>query len=299
MSPLDRAAPGARRWPALAGALAAALSAPVAAAGFGLSAPDLQVGAGLRFDDNAFTTERNDREIDEFSGEGFAELSLPVRLGRHMLLFLDASASDMRFGDHTDLGQESFGAAARLRFAPSIHVDSWLYETFFRYGEVDVRSDRRDTKMAAAGFLAQRNIGFGNRLTLGVDARRRESRGQVHDLDDVGAFVNLDRQWSKRLLSYTGYRFLRGDVVANGSPRLGLLHEADAIEADEVLGGLAADAFVYRLEGDSHVFTVGANYLVAGGLAADVSWRGVYVNAAGDNAYYRNMVQLLLLWKVF
>ena len=288
-----------RTLPCLALVSTLAMPAPAWSANWGLGAMSLQVGAGLRFDDNAFTTEADDRERSEGSGEGFAELSLPIRLGSRMLVFVDGSVTGMRFDRYDDLGQEAVTAAARLRVAPSIHFDSWLYELFYRQSVVEVRSDRRDTEMSVTGMLAQRNLGFGNRLTLGADVRRRVSRGAVHDLDDVGVFVNFDRQWNKQWLSYTGYRFLRGDVVSSGRPRLSLLHESGAIEADEVLGGVAADAFLYRLEGDSHVLTAGVNYLLTESLALDLSWRGIAVNAAGDNRYYRNLVQLLALWQVF
>ncbi len=259
----------------------------------------MQMGTALRYDSNVATTEREDSSRNDVVNETFVEWTVPFSLGHKMLLLAGVSVNSMRFSQHSDFGVDALAASAQLRYAPAIRFDSWVFELFHHVSGSDAHSNRRDAARSQTGWLAERNIAFGSRLTFGMDHRRSDARGVVHDVEDIGAFVNWDRRWGKKWLSYVGYRMLRGDVIATGSPRLSLLHVADAIEPEDVLGGVASDIFLYRMKGTSQVMTLGVNYVFSPKWALDFSLRGVYVNAEADNEYFRHLVQGMLLWKIF
>ena len=141
--------------------------------------------------------------------------------------------------------------------------------------EQDFRSDIRDgTTLSLQARMAKR---FTDRIagTLGLGATSRESESEVFDNDAARLFLNLDYNWSGRLVSYATLNFISGDVVSSSPPTLDIINGADAIEPDDAFGGLETGWFAYRLQGETTMLTLGLNFAVNNKSSLDFSVEGL------------------------
>jgi len=126
---------------------------------------------------------------------------------------------------------------------------------------------------------------------VGLDYKKRESTSEVFDTVENRLFVNADLNLPSKALLYGTYNFISGDVVSGATPTLQFINWSDAIEPDDAFGGTAANQFVYRMDADTSVITLGYNQIMSRSISINLSYQLIDSEADGGVYYYRQILR--------
>lgn len=226
-------------------------------------------------------------------------LTFNVKGGRPVddlsLLNFGGSATYEAYDIYSDLSNFNFNLNARYRFAFSTGFTSPIYSAGIKLGGIESELEMRDSTWFSIALQMNKWITSTINTTLGLDYKQRMSKSEVFDMVENRLFVNFDLDLSSKALLYGTYTFITGDIVSGATPTLQFINGSDAIEPDDAFGGTAANQFVYRLDADTNVVTLGYNRVVTRSISFDVSLRLVDTTAAGGIFYDRQILRASML----
>jgi hypothetical protein len=199
------------------------------------------------------------------------------------------------FNDFDTLNSLNYNINARYRFALASGFTSPIYTFSVKLGGIESDQVMRDSSVVSFAFNFNKWITNTINMTMGVDAKTRDSKSEVFDLNEGRLFVNFDLNLNKTDLLYTTYTFITGDTVSSASPSLSIINAADSIEPDDAFGGVSTNQFAYRLNADTQVVTFGYNKIMSRSISIDLSARLVSTEAAQGIGYDRTIVRASLL----
>jgi len=201
------------------------------------------------------------------------------------------------FDTFDKLNNYVFEVNTRYRFSLAPGLTAPIYSLGARIGGIESDSEMRDSTVFSLSADLNKWISNTINMTAGLDYRQRESVSEVYDNSEIRIFVNFDAEFSRADLVYTTLTLITGDKVSGGTPTLGVINVADAIEPDDAFGGVATNQFAYRIDADSVVFTLGYNRILTQGLSFDISARFVDSEARKDEdiSYDRTILKASLL----
>lgn len=251
--------------------------------------------ASAMYDDNIGRSQ-NAADIERdylFSGSidgsytwGFSEL---------MALTVQGALQDEEFFDFEKLSNTRLSLTGDFRFQTRIGFTAPNYSLFVRVSEADFESDIRDATTLELGFRVTRRITDIITGTAGLVASDSSAEGEVFDLKRTRYFGNIDYRITNRWAAYVTWNYIDGDVFSTATPTLPILNWADAIEADNAFGGAANNKFAYRLDAETTIWRLGANYGMDAKNALDFSVDILESDAAGPNDYDRISAAATLL----
>jgi FimV-like protein len=216
-------------------------------------------------------------------------------LSRFSLLSYGGSISAERFSTFSELDNLSFNANVRYRFAFASDFGSPIYSIALKVGGIESDKVSRDSSLYSVGFGLSKRMTNTMNMTLGIDYKQRESRSQVFDTVENRLFANLDINLSKKALLYSTYTYIIGDIVSSATPTLAIINASDAIEPDDAFGGITTNQFIYRLDSDTQVITLGYNHIITAKTSLDFSYRYVKTVSEGNIEYDRSIFRASLL----
>lgn len=161
-------------------------------------------------------------------------------------------------------------------------------------GYIDSETERRDAALvdASASINYQPTDFFDT--TLGVQAALSDAETEVFDTTKTTLFATVNFSPSPRLVLRGGLRYVMGDEVSTATPTLNIVNNARVIEPDEAFGGAEAQRFAYLIDADSAIVEAGIGYAISATVTADLLYRFVSTEAAGDISYDRTMIEFTL-----
>jgi hypothetical protein len=189
---------------------------------------------------------------------------------------------------HDKLSHGRLLAMARLSHRPTggFYMPTfagWLSAAAVEYGS----AMRSGTELRAGAFVSE-PLTTALSLRAGVAALERRADNAVFDLSHWSASLDLDWAVAAGFTLYAGYQFQDGDLVSTGSVPPKSSHisggcgAASACDPDDAL----YNQFAYRIQGRTHVATLGGNVPLSPALALDAQVRRVEATA-GENGYDR------------
>ena len=187
------------------------------------------------------------------------------------------------------------GASAQLQYRRTGGLLAPTFALFVKAATFNYDSSLRDGEVYQGGASVQK--GITDRITVtGVAAGiTRDSDSRVFDTRELSLLLNMDYRAFRFLTPYLTYNYLDGDIVASGAPWLKIINYAEEIQADDALGGAAANVFAYRLNARTHVATLGFNFALNDRHSVDISQRIARSHADGDIKYDRSIFALAYL----
>jgi FimV-like protein len=218
-------------------------------------------------------------------------------LDKFSILNYGASGTYNKFDAFDTLDNYEVEANVRYRFALTSSFTSPIYSLGARIGGREFDTEMRDATFVVLSADLNKWITNTINMTTGVGLNAQESKSEVFDTSEARIFINFDTNFSKTDLVYTTFTYITGDTVASATPSLDIINVADAIEADDAFGGIAANQFAYRFKADTVVLTLGYNRIFTPDLSLDVSARFVESEAQddGDITYERTIFRASLL----
>ena len=251
-----------------------------------------ELGAG--YDSNVGNAQRSvDVRASGFANvQASAEYTHRFSLYSALALKLSALAEQQQ---EQGFSQQRGGVMLRFSFRSAGGFFTPAFSTWLSASAIAAESDIREGLEYRAGFaiIEQLTTQLSGRFSLGATQREAESR--VFDLKSVSASLNLDWAASPVDTLYGGYQFQDGDLVSSGTPTFDVVRAAEEIEADDALGGFAANQFAYRLEAQTHVLSAGFNHRFNRRYAFDAQMQYVRSDARYGNRYERVIAALSLL----
>lgn len=243
---------------------------------------------GVGYDDNVGNAQDGDEARDSTVLGGGAHLDYTRALTLQTALLLRGLLQGEAFEAESGLSHLRLGAMARLShrtgggfYAPTLA--GWLSAAALEFD-----SAMRDGVEYRAGFHVIEPLTTAVSARATVAAAERSADNAVFDTSQWSAALNLDWSVASRLTLYAGYQFQDGDLVSTGNVPPKSTHNlagcgsADVCDADDALENLS----VYRLEGTTHVVTLGGNVPLSARLALDAQLRRADASA-GENGYER------------
>jgi hypothetical protein len=288
-------------------ALAAALLALTASSH---AAPTYDLNLGVRHEDNLTRAEAAaDQEQDTAVNAG-SRVSGRMRLGP-----IDAVTWELgwnatwwtRFSDLSEIAGD-----AGLRYRHTVSTDfgaTWLEGAINLGGLKTYDSAIRDGGTARAGLTTGRRFGTRGDGRVGYAYNvRRAIEDDVFDLETHEVFGQFDLTLAPRWLAYVGITAREGELVSSATvPNAKILSAANEVseDFDSALGFGRAPVGAgrnprrtYQIDGVVLDGEIGINYLLASGVALDLSAGYVEAHAAGDNLYNGARLNLNLLWQL-
>lgn len=165
-------------------------------------------------------------------------------------------------------------------FSPTISL--WGTAARIAYG-----SEIRSGNEYRAGLMLLQNLTTKIRATLEIRGFERESKGVVFDLAGAGGGLTIAWKISPKIWTRLGYDYLDGDSFSSAAPTIDIVRAAEAIEADDAFGGLAANQFAYRIDAHTQVGSLGMNYRLARDYLLDLRLQSINVDAEFGIRYRR------------
>jgi hypothetical protein len=252
---------------------------------------------GFAYDDNVGNAQADEDARDSAVLTGGAHVDLARALSLHTALLLRGTLQGEAYEAESALSHLRLGAMARLSHRPGGGFYTPTLAAWLSAGALEFDSALRDGFEYRAGLHVIEPLTTALVARVSVAAAERRADNAVFDTSQWSAGLNVDWSVLARLTAYFGYQFQDGDIVSTGSLPPKSTHTAEgcgtasACDPDDALEGL----FAYRVEGSTHVVTVGANVPLSARLALDAQLRRADASA-GENAYERlqGAVSLLL-----
>ena len=254
---------------------------------------------GVAYDDNVGNAAEDAEPRDSTVVNGGAHIDYTRALTLHTALLLRGALQGEAYEAESNLSNLRLAATARLshRFGGGFYAPTlagWLSA-----GALEFDSAMRD------GFEYRAGLHVIEPLTTAIAARasvavaERQADSAVFDTSQWSAALNLDWSVLERLTVYVGYQFQDGDLVSPGSlppkssPIAGGCGSAVACDPADALDGL----FAYRLDGSTHVATLGFNVPLSARFALDAQMRRADASA-GENGYERWQALVSILMRL-
>lgn len=275
-------------------ALLLAVLSPVHAAGYYATGLYREADAEVSYDDNLGRTGNPRDRKEDFTwrvGAGLGYEALPSADSRFGVA---ARVDAERLGEYHDLDNLEISAEGWYTIQPQPGLHRPWYEVWGRASRVEHRdSDIRDGGSFEAGVQGGMRLGTAAAARIGYVHAVRWGDGDVFDLGTHA--VEFDADWDilPRAKIYGGYSFQWGDLVSTARASPGLLGDYHEFAFDDVFGaGTGADCALrrcaWRLSGDTHFLTGGAQWQITGGLYLDLSTRW-FRTLWGENGRYEGL----------
>ncbi|MFT5220989.1 MAG: FimV-like protein [Gammaproteobacteria bacterium] len=241
---------------------------------------------------------QNDVDIRD---DAIFSVTLNARGGRPLDSFsiwnYGASATYNSFSTFDGLNNIDFNINTRYRFALSSGFTSPIYSLGIKIGGVEYDTEMRDATVLSLSADLNKWVTNTINMTAGWVFKTQDSKSEAYDTSENRLFVNFDTNLSKTDLIYTTLTYITGDVVSSASPTLAIINAAEAIEPDDVFGGITTNQFAYRLDAETIVITLGYNKILTQSLSMDVSARIVDTTSSVDSdiGYERTLLRASLL----
>ena len=161
-------------------------------------------------------------------------------------------------------------------------------------GYLDSETEIRDSVLiGAGGSINFQPTNFFD-TTLGVQGEIREAETEVFDTTKATLFATANFSPVPRLVFRTGLRYVIGDEVSTATPTLNIVNNAKVIEPDEAFGGVPANRFAYLIDANSAIAEAGVGYAISGTVQANLLYRYVSTEAAGDISYDRSLIEFTI-----
>lgn len=243
---------------------------------------------GVGYDDNVGNARDDPDARDSGVVSGGTHVDYVRALSLHTALVLRGTLQGEAYGAEQGLSSLRLGAMTRLSHRPGGGFHTPTLAAWLSAAGLEFDSAMRDGIEYRAGLHLIQPLTTAMAARVGVAALERRADSAVFDASHWSAGLNLDWNVLSRLTLYLGYQLQDGDLVSSGAVPPKSTHDlagcgaADACDSDDALDGLSA----YRIEGTTHVATLGANVPLSGRLALDAQLRRADASAGG-NAYER------------
>ena len=207
----------------------------------------------------------------EFRGEayrhvnGMDNISAGVSLALRRKLGLGAAVPWLRLD----------ASAARLEYDVDVR-DGWIYRASLAAGQ-----------RFAQQWELQARYGLEARTADQATAVVRGIPGNAFELRNHGAALDVRYSPNDMTLLFAAYGWRHGDVVSTSTPSRKIFGASSAITRDPAFG---SDTFAYRLDGVSHLFSVGVSQAIGSSAALSLSYQHQITHAEGDNRYIKNVL---------
>jgi hypothetical protein len=157
------------------------------------------------------------------------------------------------------------------------------YAAFLKLGVAEYDSELRDSNLYSIGVSMRK--AFTDRISFAgsLSHNARESDSTVFDTNENSLLLNLDYELGSRSTTYLTYNYLVGDITSSSAGWLELVNAVDAINAEDVF----ENWFAYRVDGTTHVFTLGTNFRFNEKHSLDFSARWVDSEASSAPVTYK------------
>lgn len=258
---------------------------------------------GLRFGaDAAYTREDNiahAAQSNEIRSDTIASLSLAGDFSRviqrHFRLVFRGLLKGEQYASYDGLSNVGAGALVRMEHRSSGRLTAPTFAVFAKAIRTDYNTSLRDNTEYRAGISAQKAIT--DRVTISgeVFSAASHAKGSVFDVRQSGITLNADFQWGPRLSQYLTYGYLSGDVISTARWSWASGHYAEQSTLDDAFAG--ADLYAYRVNGDTHVVTLGFNIALNSRQSIDTSARFATTRTDGDLNYDNRIVAVAYLFQ--
>ena len=248
--------------------------------------------------DNNITRAARDDSIlrDRVFGLG-AGIAFQQSLSKHQRVLYRGFLRGEAYADYTELSSLTAGIAATLQHRTSGKLLAPIWSLFARLSTTEYESWLRDSDFLSLGVSVNKGLTDRVSFTGTLAGTVRDSNSRVFDTSEASLLFNIDYLVAKRATLYSTYNYLNGDIVSTGKPWLRIVNYAQDIQADDAFGGAAANFYAYRLKGQTHVLTLGANLMLSQHHSLDLSTRVAHSRTDGDITYNRVLVTAAYLIK--
>lgn len=240
----------------------------------------------IEYDDNIgrtkYSEDIRDDTILNFSLTG----TRLMKTGRFSHLSLGASLDMEKYSDFQLLDNIQYALKLKYSFAFASGFLAPVYAVRLDLGGIESDSNIRASNTASVGLRMNRWLTDSMILALGYNYKLRDADSEVFDTSEHQIFANFDIELSRRSAVYLSFGYTTGDIVSSATPRPLIIDIADAIEADDAIGGSSGNLIAYRLDADSLVYTLGYNSVLTRFMSMDFSLRYIDSEASKNNDVY-------------
>lgn len=261
----------------------------------------LDLDFSYTWDDNVLrSNEDEDGLADEILGVHLSKRTI-YPWGNHMRLVTVAHAGGEHFRTYHGLGHFDAGLDAEVQYRADGDFATATWGLFATALGESYESRRRDGVRWSAGVTMRRAITDRINLFASLAHNERNARGTVFDTRDDALRANLDYDLADSSAVYLRSEWRRGDIVSTGAASLGTLDLAKVLAEDDAIAH--RELFVYRLAGDTALYTLGYNKPLGNKDSLDFSFRHVASKPTGKTTipgwsaphYFVNQLMLTYL----
>lgn len=193
------------------------------------------------------------------------------------------------FNEFDGLSNTTGSVTATYQYRGSGEFLAPTYSAFIKAGIAEYDSELRDSDLFSAGVSVRK--AFTDRIS-GLSVLQynvRDSDSTVFDTKDMSLLVNADYLLTQHSTLYLTYNYLVGDITSSSGAWLRAVNAAEEINIDDAFPGTW---FAYRLDGKTHVVTLGVNFQLAEKHSLDFSARWINSEADTDSEIYYERLQL-------
>lgn len=216
-------------------------------------------------------------------------------IGNKAAFVVNSNIGIEEFSSFSKLSNTQIRITGSYLYQPEISFTAIRYRAFAELINTESGSALRDSFGQRFGVEINKTFTTKIQATAGFSTQSQNANGAVFDIDLNRFFINVDYTLNNKTALYFTYNDFSGDIVSTATPSLSVLENNDALAPDDVFGGLDANKIAYRLDANTTIFNLGANYALDSQNALDVSVELLDSKAAGGIYYDRQVINFSYL----